>query len=68
MTKVRRPTAEDRYLASVFRKLVSGEYTMTVEDTKRTLHMRFLRPAKLKSEGSTEITLDDKEILICPKK
>ena len=65
---MRRPTAEDRNLADVFRKLVSGEYTMTVDGPDRTLNMRFIGPAKLKREGSTEIIFDDKEILICPKK
>ena len=60
----RRPTAYDRDLADVFRGLRPGNYKVSVDDT--TQSVRFLSLAKLKVEGSIEIKLDDKNILITP--
>ena len=60
-----RPTAEDRNLANILRQLKPGNYSISVEDNYAGT-MRFLGPAKLKREGSIEITFDKTTVLICP--
>lgn len=60
---MRRPTAEDRDLADVLRKLKVGDYCVSVTGHN---NMMFLGLAKLKIEGSTEITFDDTTVLIVP--
>jgi len=61
----RRPTAEDRELADVFRKLAPGNYSLDVEDTTKAI--AFLGLARLKTEGSIQIDLDSKIVFITPK-
>lgn len=60
----RRPGVLDRDLADVWFGLRPGNYRVSVEDTTKSI--RYLGLAKLKVEGSTEIELEDKIILITP--
>lgn len=60
----KRPTAKDRALADVFRRMKPGKYTIDVID--ETLTIRYLGLAKLKQEGMISISLEDKTIDIVP--
>ena len=62
----RRPNAEDRRLADVIRNLPPGDYSLDVEDTTKAI--AFTGLARLKIEGSIQIDLDSKIVLIIPKK
>lgn len=60
----KRPTAEDRELAEIFRKMRVGNYSIEVEP--RDEGLRFFGLARLKPEGGTEIRFDNKTIYITP--
>jgi hypothetical protein len=65
---LRRPTAEDRRLADVLRRLQFGQYDLVVDDLSRELHMAYMGLARLKTEGTVEITLpEDKLVVITPR-
>lgn len=62
----RRPTAQDRELADIWRTLNPGLYELSVVDTAKS--MAFMNLARLKTEGGTSITLDNGiEISLMPR-
>ena len=61
--KKKRPTAEDRDLAEVWRKMKPGVYTIEVDDTSKG---PFYALARLKTEGTTEIDFEKTRIIIRP--
>ena len=64
LPRKRRPNANDRELADVFRKLVYGAYDLTVERPPVGLSL-----ARLKHEGSFDISMPDgKMISIVPRR
>lgn len=60
-----RPIAVDRELADVLRNLKAGNYEVVVEENQI---ISYLGRAQLKTEGTTVITLDRKNIFIRPVK
>jgi hypothetical protein len=61
----RRPNADDREIAEIFRKLQVGEYVLAVEDSSK---IAFMNPARLKSEGGFSILFPEgKQVHIIPR-
>ena len=55
---MKRPTAEDRTLADVFRKIQPGRYNLVVEINRNLSSLAFL-----KCEGAVSITLPDGKLI-----
>lgn len=60
-SRVRRPNAEDRKLADVFRKLAVGEYKVTVEMPSSSI--AFMSLARVKCEGAFDIEMPDGKLI-----
>jgi len=58
----RRPTAEDRTLADVFRRLQPGRYDLVVDEPS-TIAAPFVGLARLKCEGATSIEIPDGKLI-----
>lgn len=64
----RRPNAEDRLLADVFRGLTCGLYSLSViEPAIKENGLAFCAPAQIKMEGMTQIEIGNRRIVIRPE-
>jgi hypothetical protein len=61
----RKPTAADRDIAIAIERLELGRYTLSVEDTTKSI--LFLGLARLKVEGSLNIQYSGKDVTIIPQ-